>query len=150
MPCSGPTSEEVRRADKQAYLYQLIIDLDAMPCMPPYEEWDKRAWGFTSVSWLIKLEKGLLESRQAINTHRLFDDATAYLCDIVKNFTPRQENHYLYNGHVSASRRLGEWWESHKEIDAKRITQEKKDKAKEVAQQEYDRVYKQMMGENSD
>ena len=93
-------------------------------------------------------EKGIVWAEGAVNDSRFdFDLATAELCRIVQAFTPEQQDFYLYNGRVSACRRLAEWWEAHQEVDRQRVERDKERVAREIAQQAARDAYRKAMEE---
>ena len=141
MPCQGPSREEVRTANDQRDLYQMMLDIH-------HYGKDNGAGLFLTQEYFAMCEKGVYAAGQALNTWLTFDKATAELCRIVQAFTPEQQDFYLYNGRVSACRRLAEWWEAHQEVDRQRAERDKQRVARETAQQAARDAYRQSMEES--
>ena len=141
MPCQGPSNEEVRTANHQRDLYQLMLDIH-------HYGKDNGAGLLLTAEYFAMCEQGIHDAGQAYNTRGTFDRATAELCRIVQAFTPEQQDFYLYNGRVSACRRLAEWWEAHQEVDRQRDgTGQGTRLRREIAQQAARDAYRQAMEE---
>lgn len=140
MPCQGPSNEEVRTANHQRDLYQLMLDIH-------HYGKDNGAGLLLTSEYFAMCEQGIAWAKGAMSDSPGFDRATAELCRIVQAFTPEQQDFYLYNGRVSACRRLAEWWEAHQEVDRQRVERDKERVAREIAQQAARDAYRQAMGE---
>lgn len=53
------------------------------------------------------------------------EDYTAELCTLIKSLTPEQEAAFVYDGRSPDARALADWWDKHKEADAKKAAKAK-------------------------
>lgn len=138
MPCRGPDESEVRAADENGKLYSLILDLSIAMGINEEDPFD--------ADFLSDTAKNLQATKQAYRTDGFFHRATAVLCDVVSKFTPDQQERYLYDGRDPLNVRLNFWWTGHQQVDAERRKKEAlhhaERKARQEAQDAYDRTYK--------
>jgi DNA-directed RNA polymerase specialized sigma24 family protein len=64
-------------------------------------------------SWAIKAS-----TRNYPDTSRL-DEATAMLCALCRDMSPRDQNTIIYDGRSSKARAPADWWDHHQEEDAR-------------------------------
>ena len=131
MPCAGPSEAEQRAARKQEKFYKMILGIVKHE-RNPSNGWDVRKF---RPQFIADVEANLKDLWGYDHKLMTFDEITAELCSIVAGFTAKEEAFYLYNGRVSACRKLAEWWESHQKLDKRRKRQELYDKAEEEAEE---------------
>lgn len=137
MPCRGPDESEVRAADENGKLYTLILDLSIAMGVADEDPFDD--------DFLSEVAKNLQATKNAYRTDVFFHRATAVLCDVVGNFTPDQQERYLYDGRDPLNVRLNFWWMGHQKIDAERRRKEALHHARQKADAEgkvaYNKAY---------
>jgi hypothetical protein len=52
------------------------------------------------------------------------DKDTALLCSTIQNLSAEQTDHLVYNGRIKQARCLADWWDTHQEMDQKRLAEE--------------------------
>ena len=123
MPCSGPDEVQSRTMRHGERLCNLILDNHERRPFLNKEEIEKvalylkgyKVWNYKNF-WM--------------------DELTKLLCEKIGNFNEEEKEFYLYNGRVSESRKLAEWWEKHQELDRKRIIDEIERRASSIAETE--------------
>jgi len=60
------------------------------------------------------------------------NEITAVLCGLCRRMTPEQENRIIYDGRNPDARKLAEWWDNHKAVDAARAEDDEVEKALRV------------------
>ena len=139
MPCQGPSVEEQQAANNQGKLYRMMLDA--------HEMGERHGRQLLDTAVLAECLSLWEYSRGSSNTQYDFDRFTARMCKIVGQFTEAEQDFYLYNGRESASRRLGEWWGEHQEVDRQRKERERVQNAKVEARKAGDEIYKKTLAQ---
>ena len=147
MPCSGPSNEEIRKANVHKELYLLILDTSSQ-FFPNGK--GKITPGLLSdcLKYLDNINRG------AYATDAFFHRATDALCQTIRGFSPDEDERYLRNAYNPVSVRLNFWWMQHEEWDNKRRNRDlevaRHNFAHERAQAAYSEVYEKALKESYD
>ena len=114
MPCDSSYMEPTKEEKESLRVSKLILFICKQLNLTPD----------SSVKAAAKKMYGAIES---------LDAHTAMLCRLCREMTYDQQTRIIYNGRDAQSRKLADWWDSHKAQDARRA----RDDAKKA---EYDKV----------